>query len=216
VSARDQRESAFAAILAALVKRVPGARAAALVDRDGETVDYSGILDPFDVRLAAAHWRLVFDDVSRQRSCRSVRWLCLRASGASYLVHDLPEDYALVLVLARAAGFFGWRRAVSSCAGALAGEAGWDGRRVEPQWFPALVTSDERRRPTTIRIAGRATPVEIVGTVANGLARRERAWRVRLDTGIEATLVREPGGMWYSDEPLESHADVEDGAKKRR
>jgi hypothetical protein len=213
---RDQRESAFASILANLVKRVPGARAAALVDRDGETVDYSGGLDPFDVRLAAAHWRLVLDEVGGQRSFRSLRWLCLRAGRASYLVHELPEDYALVLILARAAGFFGWRRALSACAGALAHEAGWDERWAGAQWFPALVTPDDRRRPAFLRIAGHSTPVEIVGTVAGGLARRERAWRVRLDTGAEATLVREPGGMWYSDEPVEPQDSQKHGEKKRR
>ena len=41
-SSRDQHESAFASILRLLVARVPGARAAALVDCLGETVDYAG------------------------------------------------------------------------------------------------------------------------------------------------------------------------------
>jgi len=199
---RDQRETAFTSILAALVARVPGARAAALVDRDGETVDYSGEMDSYDVRLAAAHWRLVLDELRRQEALRSVRWVILRGGRTSYLVHELPEEYALVVVLARAAGFFGWRRAVAACAWALGDEAGWTWAGV--RWFPAQVTADARRRPSLLRIGGHLGPVEILGTMAGGLGRREHGWRVRLHTGVEATLVREPGGVWYSDEPLEN------------
>ena len=33
-----------------------------------------------------------------------------------------------------------------------------------------------------------------MGTVAGGLARFERGWRVRLGDALEATLVREPSG----------------------
>jgi hypothetical protein len=198
---RDQTESAFTSILASLVERVPGARAAALVDRDGETVDYSGEIDSFAVRLAAAHWRLLLDELGRQRSFRSVKWIALRASRVSYLVHELPEEYALVLVLSRAAGFFGWRRAIAAYGRALGDEAGWTWAGL--RWFPAAITADERRRPSLLRAEGRSHPVEILGTVASGLARRERGWRVRFATGVEATLVREPGGAWYSDEPTE-------------
>jgi len=199
---RDQRESAFTSILAGLVEGVPGARAAALVDRDGETVDYSGEMDSYEVRLAAAHWRLVLDELARRDALGSVRWIALRCGRASYLVHELPEEYALVLVLARAAGFFGWPRAVAACARALGDEAGWTW--VGARWFPAEVTVDERGRPSSVRVGGRACPVEVLGTMAGGLGRSERGWRVRVETRVEATLVREPGGAWYSDEPLEN------------
>jgi hypothetical protein len=216
--ARDQHESAFESILAGLVERIPGARAAALVDRQGETVDYSGGLDPFAMRLAAAHWRIVLDEVNGQPTFRPVRWLALRGGRVSYLVHELPEEYALIVVLARAAGFSGWRRAVAACAHALANEAGWSWRPAP--WFAVQVTADERRRPCSLRPAGpdtRPRPVEILGTIAGGLARRERGWRVRLDTGVEATLVREPGGVWYSDEPLDSpHPEPPTRPQKRR
>jgi len=202
--ARDQHESAFAAILSDLVARVPGARAAAFVDRQGETVDYAGRIAPFDVRLAAAHWRIVLDDINRQGSLRSTRWLALRAGRASYILQELPNDYALVVVLTRAAGFSGWRRAVSACVQALGQEAGWTS--TGQSWFPVQVIADQRRRPSTLFSApgARPRPIEVLGAVAGGLARRERGWRVRFDTGVEATLVREPGGLWYSDEPLET------------
>lgn len=215
---RDQHESAFASILGALVARVPGARAAALVDCLGETVDYAGGATPFDLRLAAAHWRIVLDEADGQRSFRGLKWFAVRAARRSYLVYALPDGYALVIALSRAAGFVGWQRAVSMCVRALGEEAGlsWMGA-PSTAWFPIDVLSDGRRRPCSVRIAGRVHPVEILGTLARhghgevgagpgDPARRERGWRVRLDTGVETTLVREPGGAWYADEPIDRTA----------
>jgi hypothetical protein len=65
------------------------------------------------------------------------------------------------------------------------------------------VFCDERDRPAALEIGDRARSVEVLGTVV-GLASRERGWRVRLDTGVEVTLVREPGGFWYADEAPEA------------
>jgi len=202
--ARDQHESAFATILAALVRRAPGARGAALVDLEGETVDFAGSLAPYDVKLAAAHWRIVLDDASRTRSS-TVSWIAMRASRASYLVHALPEEYALVVVFSRGAGIVGWRRAIAACARSLSDEAGWrPGAIPGTPWFPVDVEADERRRPASLRVAGRLKHLEVLGRLAGGLGRRERGWRVRSESGVEATLVREPGGVWYADEPLDA------------
>lgn len=202
---RDQQESAFTAILAGTVARIPGARAAVLVDFEGETVDYAGQIEPYSLRLAAAHWRIVLDEAAAGRMLRPLRWIALRAARASYIVHGLPEGYALVLVLARAAGFAGWRRAVAACGRALGAEAGWRWKgHAMPAWFPVDVAADDRKRPSALRVAAGLRPLEILGSLAGGLARRERGWRVRLESGVEATLVREPGGAWYSDEPVEA------------
>jgi hypothetical protein len=202
---RDQQESAFTSILVSLVRRVPGARAAALVDFDGETVDYAGRLDPFTLKLAAAHWRIVLHQMEATGG-PDVRWLWARAAGSSYLVNALPEGYALALVLGRGAGFGGWRRAVASCARDLGNEAGWSWRGTPPPpWFPVDAVTDSRRRPVAMHCGERERAVEVLGTVAGGLGRRERGWRVRFDSGVEATLVREPGGLWYSDEAPDGH-----------
>jgi hypothetical protein len=198
---RDQQESAFTSILAGIVRRVPGARAAALVDFDGETVDYAGRLDPYTLKLAAAHWRIVLHQMEATGG-PAVRWLWARARGSSYLVNALPEGYALTLVLGRGAGFAGWRRAIASAAHDLASEAGWRWTTdPPPTWFPVRVETDSKGRPLTLRCgSGGKRRVEVLGTVAGGLGRRERGWRVRFE-GVEATLVREPGGVWYADEP---------------
>ncbi len=61
--ARDQAASNFAATLGRLCDAVP-AVSAALVDGEGETVDYSGSLSPYEIRVAAAEWQLVVANVA--------------------------------------------------------------------------------------------------------------------------------------------------------
>jgi hypothetical protein len=199
---RDQRESAFTAILTDLVERVPGARCAALVDRDGETVDYGGRGIPYEMRVAAAHLRIVFDEALAQPSLRTVRSFVVRASRMSFALYSLPHGYALVLVLSRGAGFRGLGRAVPVCTTRLADEAGWDG--VPSPWHPLDVLLDERGTPRAIRpvralsvptetpavdARGRElvpelaneseTAVEILGRFRAALPEHARAWRAR-------------------------------------
>jgi hypothetical protein len=211
---RDQRESAFAVILGAFVDRVPGARAAALVDSEGETVDYAGVIDPFEVRVAAAHWRIVFDHAVAQPSMTSLRTVAARAARRSYLVSVLPEGYALVAVLVRGAGLSGYQRALWACSRALGEEAGWRWNEGDkpPHWYPLEVVADVHHRPRAVRHRGRSRALDVLGSLVasprlgpfgsfDAFRSRERAWRVRFDTGVEAMLVREPGGSWYADEP---------------
>lgn len=205
---RDQHESAFAAILADLVVRVPGARAAALVDRDGETVDYAGRGNPYEMRVAAAHFRIVLDETLGQPSLAGVRSLLVRAARASFAVHALPDGYALVVRLTRGAGFRGLGRAVPACTRSLADEAGWT--HAASDWHALDVVSDERHAPRAVRPArpGGAygpepeLPIEVLGRYRAALPQHERAWRVRVPTGVEFTLVRESGGFWYADQPV--------------
>lgn len=214
---RDQHESAFTAILHNLVRRVPGAVAAVLVDRDGETVNYWGLLEPFDVKLAAAHWRIVLNDLRAQGALSTATNVVIRASRRSFVVAALPEDYALVLVLRRGAGFSGWRRAIPISIRALADEAGWvANRQPRGRWFPVRVTVNGQRKPTAVLSGGRFRPVVILGSVVGVATGREKGWRVRLDSGLEATLVREAGGSWYADDVDERHPAGESGPSKER
>lgn len=200
--ARDQTESAFAVLLSALLARVPGARAAALVDCLGETVDYAGLRDPFGVRVAAAHLRLVLDHVRAQAALASTVSMAVCASRASFVVRALPEGYAVVLVLTRGAGLFASTgRALATCARQLGEEAGWPPQ--DPyEWYAVDAVSDHEERPTALRFDGGSETIEVIGRLTGGLRRWERGWRVRTGAGIEAMLVREPGGFWYADEPM--------------
>jgi hypothetical protein len=171
------------------------------VDLEGETVDYSGRLVPYDVKVAAAQWRIVIDEIRLRAPLAKATFVAIRALRSSYQVHVLPEGYALVLLFSRSAGFGRWQRAVASCCHALAREASWShaGLRI-PGWYGVVVIADPRRRPVALGVAPRARSLEVLGALASGIGRRERGWRIRLEDGVEATLVREPGGNWYVDE----------------
>jgi predicted regulator of Ras-like GTPase activity (Roadblock/LC7/MglB family) len=196
---RDQRETAFTGILADLVRRVPGAHAAALVDRDGETVDYAGDGAPYETRVAAAHWRIALGATREQASFADVKSLVIRAHRASFIVHALPEGYALLVRLVRGAGFRGWQRAVPVCARRIAREAGWP-ETVGATWFDVDVSCDAEGRPCAVMCAGAADRVEVIGRHRRDPTQPEPAWRVRLSSGAEVTFVCESRRFWYADE----------------
>jgi hypothetical protein len=198
---RDQRETAFTGILADLVRRIPGAHAAALVDRDGETVDYAGDDAPYETRIAAAHWRIALESVKEQAFLADVKSLVIRAHRASFIVHVLPQGYALLVRLVRGAGFRGWQRAVPACARRIGQEAGWP-EAAGITWFDVDVSCDAEGRPCAVVCAGTAARVEVIGRHRRDPTQPEQAWRVRLVSGAEATFVCESRRFWYADEAL--------------
>ncbi len=197
---RDQGESAFAAILADLVGRLPGARAAALVDIEGETVDYAARSDPFDVRVAAAHFRIVLQEVQTRLGERCA--LSVQAARRSFLVVALPQGYALVVCLTCGAYPAQAGRALPMCIRRLAAEAGWPEGPPEV-WHPVEIVADDRGRPKGVLSGSSEAALEILGVIAGGLARFERGWRVRRGAS-EVNLIREATGHWYADGPLAS------------
>jgi hypothetical protein len=199
---RDTDATAFTFILTELISRIPGAHSAALVDGDGESVDYTGRAAPFDVKVAAAHFRIVIDETRASDSFRSLQTLVVRGAMKSFLVRVLPDDYAVVVLLGKRAGFSAMR-AFDVCERALVAEAGLTPRALPP-WTVVLVDCDARRRPARVTAPGgsRGYRVEVLGSIP-GLPHRDRAFRVRLETGAEVLLVRERSGTWYSEEPID-------------
>ena len=201
---RDTEATAFTTILSELIGRIPGARAAALVDRDGESVDYAGALSPFDVKIAAAHWQIVLGELEPVKIFTGARHVVVRGLKKSFILHSLGDGYAVVVVLGARGGFAPSTRAFVVFERALLVEAGIGSARSGPVWTPALVEQDARARPISIAMARGAPrqPVDVLGAVM-GLGRGERGFRIRLATGFETMLVREPGGTWYTDEPID-------------
>ncbi|HEY2516280.1 MAG TPA: roadblock/LC7 domain-containing protein [Polyangiaceae bacterium] len=205
---RDTDASSFSEILSDLVARIPGALAAVLVDGDGEAVDYTGRLSPFDLKLAGAHWQIVVRQFAEAKSLGVARSLLVRGASRSFVAHVLPDHYVLIVVLSRRAGFTaGASRAFPACERALCQEAAWRLRPQLPLWVPFKVTVGRQGRPQRLRPASprdaRDHPLEVLGRLT-GLAPREQGWRVRLEGGAELMLVREPGGHWYGDLLLDS------------
>jgi hypothetical protein len=204
---RDTDTTVFTTLLSDLIGRIPGARAAALVDRDGESIDYAGVLSPFDVKVAAAQWQVVLAQLAKVEPLREARQVVVRGATKSYLLRSLADAYAVVLILSRGGGFSPTTRAFSAFERALYAEAGIGSRQGGRAWTPVVVDFDARQRPSQVATAIGAPPqtVEVLGAVM-GLGRGERGFRVRLASGVETTLVREPNGVCYADESIEQSA----------
>lgn len=200
---RDQALSSFTTILEDLLCAIPGAHAAALVDFEGETIDYAGCLEPFDVKVTAAHWQIVLSEVAIA-PLGMPRQITVRAHRRSYIVRQLQPGYALVVVLHPRAAFAASHRALQEADARLCAEAGWTASRGT-RWYCVDVETEaaDRGRPARLRGAGGWQPVEVMGSMV-GLGPREKGFRIRLPSGAEMLLIRERMGRWFADEHPET------------
>jgi hypothetical protein len=204
IAQRDQAASAFSAILMRLCDAT-GALAAALVDSEGETVDYAGTLDPFDVRVGAAEWSLVLRVAAEAKSpyWQGTAQIIVSARTRSFAVVKLTEDYAIVLQLMPRC-FRVSQRALAEARREIAEEARFapsETERPEPWVRIDVQTRPGSRAPRALWWAGQWHSLEILGRYARTqLERGELGYRVRLPKGAEVTLVREPFGLWYADQ----------------
>jgi predicted regulator of Ras-like GTPase activity (Roadblock/LC7/MglB family) len=202
--ARDQAASTFTEILQRLLDTTPGAQGVALVDFEGETVDYAGRLDPFELKVAAATWLIALSEVRDAKRLGEIRQIIVRARRAAYVLRRIDESYAVVVILHRRAAFVVSQRALEEADVKLSAEAGFPAPRYPARWFSVDVRAEphDPRRPAALRVAGTFHPVEVMGAVM-GLGPGEKGFRVRLPTGAEMMLVRERLGQWFSDEHVE-------------
>ena len=139
--ARDQLWSPFARILQNLIDATPGALGAVLVDDYGECVDYAGVLDPYDIKIAGAHMQLelrLAGDRLESAMGRPMQ-LIVRARKKSFVVRNLLDGYTIAVVLGRCAGFGISERAIAQAEFDLRAEAGWDPPRGQVRWVHAVV-----------------------------------------------------------------------------
>jgi hypothetical protein len=206
VRGRDQAASAFTGTLMRLCEAA-SARGAALVDAQGETVDYAGTLAPYQIKVAAAEWRLV---LSFLQQARILHWadtheLIVRGQHTTFIGVLLSDGYAIVLVMTRHCFGVSWR-ALAEAKRELCAEGGLTPlHAVErgERWTRVDVRTalDDRRRPDAVWYGGTWSPVAILGRYRSAdLARGELGFRARLAGGAELTLVREPLGSWYADD----------------
>jgi len=203
---RDQSDSAFSAILGQLCDDC-GALAAALVDGEGETVDYAGLLSPYEIKVAAAEWRIVLAVVreSRLPGFHTVGALTVRARGRTFVMEAMPDGYAIALCLPQRA-FNISRRAVGQAMRELAHEAGivLPEARAQVNWARVKVRTPAGsrlyRRPDAIWLQEAWSPITILGRYqARDLSHSELGYLARLASGAEVFLVREPLGVWFID-----------------
>lgn len=203
---RDQSDSAFSAILGQLCDD-SGALAAALVDGEGETVDYAGLLSPYEIKVAAAEWRIVLAVVKESRlpGFHHVAGLTVRAKSRSFVIEAMPDGYAIALCLPRR-GFNISRRALAQATRELAHEAGitLPEARAQVHWARVRVRTPSGsrlyRRPDAIWLQEAWSPITILGRYqARDLSHSELGYLARLASGAEVFLVREALGTWFID-----------------
>jgi predicted regulator of Ras-like GTPase activity (Roadblock/LC7/MglB family) len=194
---RDMDASPFSAILASFLTRVPGAIAAALVDAEGETVDYSGKYDLFELKVMAAHFRILLGTAGTLvGESAPPSELVVRGDRKTVLVLLAPEGYAVVVVLRRRAGFTRRELASQTLMRELSREAGWSLAASSP-WETVDVRADRRGRPVALQVGiDGSVGLEVLGKLGR------YGYRVRSAEGHEFTLVREPKNHWYADTPL--------------
>lgn len=201
----------FTAVLVELC-RATGAPNAALVDREGETVDYAGRGDPFEIRVLAAELRLLLQHAEQSVQLGTTFEVLVRARRSSFFIRALPEGYALVIRLARRATGISERSLTVAIRG-LCEEAGFSlpvrktdsppGSGAAGLWRRVAVDEEGPRshRPSRVATSDGSAAVEVMGRVVGADAQgKARGFRVRLSSGEEGTLVREPLGHWYLEE----------------
>ncbi|MET0793818.1 MAG: hypothetical protein ABW061_20030 [Polyangiaceae bacterium] len=200
---RDQEASPFSAILWRLCEGC-SALAAALVDKEGETVDYAGRVSPYEIRVAAAELRLVlaFTRTADIPDFPLVNEIRIRTGRRSYAIVGLGNGYAIVLELVRHS-FSLSPRALLQATRELETEAGIESvlHPGSPRWLRVQVRPSalDPRRPEAVWLDGSWQAVTVLGRYRTGdLARRERGYLAHLSNGAEFSLVREPLGFWFA------------------
>jgi hypothetical protein len=184
--------------------RTTGSASAALVDSQGETVDYAGRCSPFDVRLGAAECRILLELSQRCRhpAFGSARSTVFRSRRRGFQVLALSEGYALVVRLP-AGAFQVSSRALLVLAREICEDAGLPLRsELVSRWAAVEVAAapGQPRRPRAIRVGHLWSDLEVLGSIAGQpVELGECGYRARLKSGAELTLVRERLGRWFAD-----------------
>jgi hypothetical protein len=198
---RTAERSPFSVVLERLVHQVPGCLSASFVDQEGEAVDVAGYGTEFQAKVVGAYCNVLVSDAAPLGHLRD---LVISARRRSYLIRCLPEGYVLALELARGAAPHVSERALGECTLALASEAGFEVPPRPVRWHAAEVRprGNRKTRPQEIRAKDAWHSLQVLGSIV-GVKRGERGYRVRVATGAEVTLVREPLGRWWTDDRIE-------------
>ena len=206
VASRDQTLSTFGAILLRYCEAT-GAIGSALVDGEGETVDYAGALEPFDIKIAAAECALLLSVVRESgiEAWASSKEVLLRGRRRSIALIALEENYTLVALLPPHA-FSVSARATHQAVSEICDESGLTMpahfQRYDEHWRRVEVRTraDDRRYPAAIWADGAWASLELLGRYqASDQHNREIGYRARLESGAELNLVRERLGVWFVD-----------------
>jgi hypothetical protein len=170
---RDMSVSVFGEILETFASGQQGIIAAIVVDEEGEAVDYTGTLAPYDVRILGAEAQLL---MRGQR--KGVRQLTLTGTKRHITVLALFEGYLLVIASIAHSDEVLCALALEAVTYDLTSEAGYP---CAPAWRRLNVTLSTGGLPTAV--SGEPVTVEDV-----------RHWK---EGRYILAMVRTPGGVRY-------------------
>jgi hypothetical protein len=117
-----EEKSSFFPILESLLNEVQEAEAAIFSDAEGESIEFCGNMDPYDIKIIGAYAAILMP-LLRTRHNSSPHTLIISCSRRTlYLRH--METYILTLVLRRRTYTAGLEEAVERAAGRFIKEAG--------------------------------------------------------------------------------------------
>ena len=206
---RDEVESGFTKILRELRAEVDHALAVVFVDREGETIDYSSLIDVFDTKIAGAAlvpaMRVVREAVVKLAG-GEVRDVTVHGTERDLIVRRMDDEFCLVMICRGGSADEPTMELMGKAMEALRLEAGfeapvWDGSwgplevdvRGAVGWDYAPASFRHRdRRATVTDVLGRWE--ETGGAVGGTLV----CFRVLIDSLEEVTLAHDARlDLWY-------------------
>lgn len=94
----------FRSLLTELVQGVPGASGAILADWEGEAVEQYTLLDPFEMKVTAAHWGIILSGlkgVGKKLPMGEIKEGIITTDAQHVLVGAVGDDYTLVMTISR-------------------------------------------------------------------------------------------------------------------
>lgn len=109
----------FKALLTELVESVPGATGAILADWEGEAVEQHALIDPFEMKVTAAHWGIILACVKEMEGkvpLGGIQEGLVTTETQHVLFGPVGGDYSLVMTMSRSslplAALRGFRKTV--------------------------------------------------------------------------------------------------------
>jgi len=195
---RDVDPTGFTEILDGLVSDLPDALCATFMDGEGETIDLSTRIDPFEARVATAELAIA---LARARVAATelqqgpIEEFKIAGARRSVVVRRVSEGCDLMLLITGNASLALAARACRIAARALSDEAGVAARASRPHPRPRTAEGEAPAEvPASFLEDGLERPI----TTLVGVYGQQRMLLVRTNKGDEVVIVRDPAtGRWY-------------------
>jgi hypothetical protein len=203
---RDQLETTFTPMLRRAFEALPAMLAIAFVDKEGECIDYVSAIDPYDIKVSAAHAFILVDGLVVRAEKLGLSFpfaLELAAEQRSLCVRRMCEEYVAVALVAPDADRSKLEHLMGELSREFRSEAGieappWDRSRGLEVIVRSAVGWDYA--PQELRDGGlRVAVTDVLGRWTEPMSEEGGqdevvCFRVRTQDGQEITLVHDPSG----------------------